>query len=159
MAQARIPAVAVKLFVLGGDLEIAVAVTPPTPIARHWRLLDLSSEERVMGHFDGRVLIAANSAYLRERGGRRDDPLDLLERLFRQNRAGVRNTAVEQKFTTLDPAVVLRLQVEDSGADVFQVFRGAHRPVPFEVPIVVELRLIYPDRHEMRRDGFAERLK
>src|SRR5215510_4454824 len=121
--------------------------------------VSLSVEERVADHLHRRVLFAADGAYLRERGVGGDDLLDLLQRLFRRRRAGVRSATVEQEFAPLDPAVILQLQVEDSGAQVFQVFRVPHRPVTFEIPFVVELRLIYPDRHEMRGRCFAERLK
>src|SRR6266498_4742117 len=103
--------------------------------------IGLSVEERVADHLDRRVLVAADGAYLRERGVSGDDPLDLLQRLFRQRRARVRSATVEQEFAPLDPAVLLQLQVADSGAQVFQAFRVPHRPVALEIPFGVELRL------------------
>src|SRR5262249_54284290 len=78
VAQIRIAVGAVKILVFVGDLEIAVVIATPTPIARPFRGLDLSVEERVADHLDRRVLVAADGAYLRERGFCGDDPLDLL---------------------------------------------------------------------------------
>src|SRR5262245_50356104 len=160
IAAMAIAAMAIKIFVFTGDIEIATVVAAPIPIARSFCVArPYAVEERVADHLDRRVLVAPDSAYPRERRVVGDDPLDLLKRLFRQRRAGVRRATIKQKFASLDPAVVLQLQVKNTGAYVFQVFRVSHRPVAIEIPIFVELCLIHPDRHEMRRHGFAESLK
>src|SRR5262245_66348179 len=108
--------------------------------------IGLSVEERVADHLDRRVMVAADGAYLRERGVSGDDPLDLLQRLFRRRRARVRSATVEQEFAPLDPAVMLQLQVEDSGAQAIQVSSSPHLTAACERPLAVALRSIDPER-------------
>ena len=67
----------------------------------------------------------------------------------RNDRTFFSGLAGQQEIPVLNPLSILQFKVEQASAYVFQLLDISHEPVVFEIPIVIEFRLIHPDSQEV----------